>query len=122
MKKVLITGSSQGLGLEIAKTFFENNYNIFIHGRSHEKLIALKSELENKSKNKCTIIKGDLSSGNTIDKLASVFISNDIDVLINNAGVYLNNSFMNTSIKDFEYIFNINFLIIYLFNNNGKIR
>ena len=48
MKKIaLITGASSGLGLEFAKIYAKNGYNLVIVARSEGKLYQLKAELEN---------------------------------------------------------------------------
>ncbi|MBR0205049.1 MAG: SDR family NAD(P)-dependent oxidoreductase, partial [Synergistaceae bacterium] len=44
-KSAIITGSSRGIGREIARLFAENGAGLVIHGTSEEKLIALKNEL-----------------------------------------------------------------------------
>ncbi len=38
MKKILITGGSSGLGLELAKVYGKNGYQIILVGRSTDKL------------------------------------------------------------------------------------
>ncbi len=38
MKTVVITGSTRGLGYEMAKVFKKNNYNVVINGVNYERL------------------------------------------------------------------------------------
>ncbi|MBQ9246028.1 SDR family oxidoreductase [bacterium] len=80
-KNILITGSSQGIGLEIAK-HFANNHNVYITGRYEEKL-----------KNLCEkyFFKGYKAIDLTKDNAPKMLFDNlniDVDILINNAGVY----------------------------------
>ena len=46
MKTVVITGSARGLGLEMAKEFKKNEFNVVISDLQEEKLLEAKSELE----------------------------------------------------------------------------
>ncbi len=80
-KKILITGSSRGIGLEIAK-YFASGFDVYITGRHKEKLEKLCSE--NKFKGFAAI---DLYNDNSAEKLFNELNTN-IDILINNAGVY----------------------------------
>ncbi len=84
-KNILITGSSQGIGLEIAK-YFAKTYNVYISGRFAEKLAKL-CNVHNFA-GYCDV---DLFEENAAEKLFKKLNVN-IDILINNAGVYFYNS------------------------------
>lgn len=81
-KNILVTGSSQGIGLAIAK-HFNNNFNVFITGRYKEKLEKL--YLENKF---AGYIAMDLTKENSAENLFKE-LNQNIDILINNAGNYI---------------------------------
>ena len=76
-KNILITGSSQGIGLAIAK-HLAKSHNVYILGRYKEKLEKLIEE--NSFKGYFAV---DLFDTSSISQ-----INIDIDILINNAGVY----------------------------------
>lgn len=80
-KNILITGSSQGIGLAIAKYLCKDN-NVYITGRYSEKLEKLC--IENNFSGFCAI---DLYEKNSAKKLVTALGVN-FDVLINDAGVY----------------------------------
>ena len=80
-KNILITGSSRGIGLEIAKYLAKSN-NVFITGRNKDVLEKLCGE--NNFSGFCAC---DLTSDNAAFNLLNSFNVN-FDVLINNAGVY----------------------------------
>ena len=82
---VLISGSSRGLGASLAKTFYENNYDVAInYYKSQEKALALAKELGPKAK----IYRADVSDINQVTEMINQ-IKNDFgktpSVLVNNA-------------------------------------
>lgn len=89
-KTILITGSTDGIGLETARMLLSQDHNILLHGRNPEKLNAVEkslSALSDKGSIECYM--ADLSRMADVEKLAkSVLDSHSrLDVLINNAGV-----------------------------------
>ncbi len=80
-KNILITGSSQGIGLETAK-YFSGCFNVYITGRYRDKLERLCRE-----NNFAGCVDVDLSNDNGAEILYKK-LNKDIDILINNAGVY----------------------------------
>ena len=108
-KNCLITGSTGGLGKEIAREFAKNGCNLFLPGRSIEKLNSLKDELE-KNQIKIDFQQADLSDTDEIQKLfekvKSTFSS--IDILVNCAGVFPVKLLSDSTIDDFEKCFSVN--------------
>ena len=47
LSKVLITGSSSGLGNHLALYFSEKGHEILLHGRNEHNLIRIKNEINN---------------------------------------------------------------------------
>lgn len=85
MKTIVITGSTDGLGLEVAARLAEAGHRVALHGRSEQKLDAAKAKLNNPN---VETWRADLS-----DPLAALALGQQlaahypqIDVLINNAG------------------------------------
>jgi hypothetical protein len=87
-KTALITGSSSGIGLELARIHAENGDNLILVARNKNKLDILKNELEQKFKITVCNLEKDLSlpdsAKEVYDELSRQNIS--IDYLINNAG------------------------------------
>ena len=108
-KNCLITGSTGGLGKEIAKEFAKNGCNLFLTGRNNKKLNSLKDELE-KNQIKIDFQQADLSDTDEIQKLfkkvKSTFSS--IDILVNCAGVFPVKLLSDSTIDDFEKCFSVN--------------
>lgn len=90
-KSVLITGSTDGIGLATAKTLIQMGHKVLLHGRSEEKLAAVKEQLTQYSHpSKIETYIADLSRMAEATGLAKAITQNHnhLDVLINNAGVY----------------------------------
>lgn len=91
MKTILITGATDGIGLETAKSLVVEGHHVLIHGRSPEKLEIVKSELDTLNPNvQVQTYQADLSDLKQVKSLAGS-IKNDhqsLDVIINNAGVF----------------------------------
>lgn len=84
----LITGASSGLGLEYAKIFAREGYDLVVVARNEGKLYALKNELEQAYGCTVHVCAQDLS---VIDAAQEVFDFTleqgvSVDVLVNNAG------------------------------------
>lgn len=108
-KTALITGSSKGLGKSIALHFSRKKINIILHGRDTKALYKVKkSILENGVK--CDVVVGDITSDDTIDKLYKMAECRDIEILINNAGVYINKPFSNMITDEFRKIVEVNLI------------
>lgn len=78
MQKVLITGGTRGIGLEISKLFIANGYEVVIVARDFS---AFPQQLKNKTKQ----VIFDLAEVNKIPQLVKEI--GHIDILINNAGM-----------------------------------
>ena len=84
----LITGASNGIGLELAKIFASKGSNLVLVARSKSKLDDLKSELESKYKVNVLVIAKDLSAANSAQEVYEATTQKGIQIeyLINNAG------------------------------------
>ncbi len=92
-KHVVITGANRGIGLEFAKQYLAQGFEVTAVVRKPS------AELEELSVN---VIEGiDVSQGHDVARLASALSGKSIDVLINNAGIFENESLAN---MDFEAI------------------
>jgi len=87
-KTALITGASNGIGLELAKIHASKGDNLVLVARNKSKLDELKSELEKQFKISVHTIGKDLSLANSAQEVYDETKKNalQIDYLINNAG------------------------------------
>lgn len=86
MAIILITGANRGLGLEFCKQYAQENWNVIACCREPEKATAL-TKLANEFSN-ISVLPLDVSNLNHIDQFAKQLDGTAIDVLLNNAGIY----------------------------------
>ncbi len=91
-KKAIITGSSQGLGLEIARKFVLSGADIMMCARDGKTLERAKDDLKKitNKKQKILSLVADVSLSNDVEIVVDETIKNlgGCHILVNNAGVY----------------------------------
>ncbi|WP_261840850.1 SDR family NAD(P)-dependent oxidoreductase [Aliamphritea ceti] len=90
-KTILITGSTDGIGLLTARKLIEAGHTVLLHGRSQSKLEAAQKSLADvKGNTKITGYLADLSDMDQVATLVATIQAEhaQLDVLINNAGIY----------------------------------
>ncbi|MBQ1491482.1 MAG: SDR family NAD(P)-dependent oxidoreductase [Blautia sp.] len=87
-KTVVITGSSKGLGLEMAKGFAREGYRVVLNGTRREKLEEAREELLSLGA-EVLCVSGNVSLEEDVNRLLqeSVKAFGQVDIWINNAGV-----------------------------------
>ena len=109
MKTILVTGATDGIGLETAKALAAKGHKLLIHGRSAEKInktVKLLEGLETRS-----IIESyqaDLSDfDDTRQLIADVRADHSsLDIIINNAGVFKTNAPLTNTGMDVRFCVN----------------
>ncbi len=118
MKTILVTGSTDGIGLATAKELASQGHALVLHGRSEEKLLrasdAVRAVAPDASLQTVCADLGDLAA---VARMAHDLASRlpRLDVLINNAGVYLTER--KTSRDGFEMTLAVNHLAHFLLTN-----
>jgi len=97
MATALITGASGGIGLELAKRFAADGYDLVLVARSMDKLEALAGGV---SGVRTQIIVADLATAGGADRVLETVgaTGRDVDLLVNNAGAGLQGPFVRTAI------------------------
>ena len=88
---ILITGSTDGLGREVARTLARAGAHIIVHGRNRERGEGLVREIASEGKGSARFYAADLASMAQVRALADSILRDydRLDVLINNAGIWL---------------------------------
>ena len=113
-KTALITGSSQGIGLALAKGLFNAGANIILNGRKRDKLDEAAKQFDNRQ----SLYKlcFDVRNYEEIEKSVNNFENNEaqIDILINNAGIQFRSPLEEFPKDKFDNLIETN--VISLFN------
>lgn len=104
-KTIFITGGAEGIGLATAKKLLEQGANVVIFSLGVDKLSDEKINTE-----KTLIIKGNVRFRNQVKKAMKKAVKKfgSLDILINNAGVAKRENFIDTTDKDWDFIFDVN--------------
>lgn len=117
-KTILITGSTDGIGKLAAIKFAKDGHTVYLHGRNKEKLQRVILDIKEASNNKN--IDGFVSDFSDLDdviQMARQIKKNilQLDILINNAGVFKTSATSN--FKSFDIRLVVNYFAPYLLTN-----
>lgn len=89
-KIILITGSTDGIGLETAKMLVADGHHVIVHGRNEAKVQNVEQSLIEMNAGKVESIVADLSSVKAVKQMVAEVAERfgKLDVIINNAGVF----------------------------------
>ncbi len=110
MPNLLATGANRGIGLEFAKQYAVAGWRVFACCRNPEKSGAL-TQLASQHAGLLSVHTLDVTSFEQIDSLAAELASQEIDLLLNNAGVCFdthNNGFGATDYAAWMRTFRVN--------------
>lgn len=105
-KNIVVTGGSSGIGKAIAFCACKAGANVLVVGRNEERLKLVANDFSNN----CFYYVCDIA--NEIEQ--DIFfdfenkLQGHIDVLVNNAGIYVDNKYLNYSSSEFDEIMNTN--------------
>jgi NAD(P)-dependent dehydrogenase (short-subunit alcohol dehydrogenase family) len=129
-KTVFISGSTSGIGFCVAKTFLREGAEVYINGRTESSISKaierLKADFPD---GKVKGVVADFADAKSVNQLIQQLP--DIDILINNVGIYASKSFFDTTDEDWHRHLEVNvmsgvrlsrhFLPKMLKNNWGRI-
>ncbi|QTD38598.1 SDR family oxidoreductase [Polaribacter batillariae] len=103
MKNIVITGTSRGIGFELAQQFAENGHRVLAISRNSKPL----KDINHKN---ITVLSVDISNRKDLQKVTN-FIKNNwpkVDILVNNAGKLVNKPFTEISSQEFLEVYKVN--------------
>jgi len=110
-KRALVTGSSGGIGREIAIALAKEGADLILVSRNVSKLEVVKREIENLGQ-RAVVIQCDIAEDNSVfsmkDKAIKAF--GNVDILVNNAAVGVRGLPEDVNLEDWKYIINTNML------------
>ena len=105
-KKVLITGSSGGIGSALCKIFLKMKCKIIFTSSNKDKLKELKNKFGNENSYYMLNLSNLKSLPFSISKITEE--NTDIDILINNAGTSKDNLFLRMKVDQWNEVINVN--------------
>ena len=104
-KKILITGATGGIGNNLVKKFYDLGAKIIATGTNEEKLNNLKKEFSS-----IEVQKFKLEEHNKIEEFVNLIDKklDGIDILINNAGITLDNLSIRLTEENWKKVLDIN--------------
>jgi NAD(P)-dependent dehydrogenase (short-subunit alcohol dehydrogenase family) len=107
-KTVIITGASTGIGKGIAKLFLERGSNVLLNSLNEERLLEAYRMFGSPAQ--ALLVPGDIGNKATGEELVATALKHfgSIDVLINNAGVFLPKPFLDVEEKELDYFLSTN--------------
>ncbi|OGS42374.1 MAG: hypothetical protein A3K67_04595 [Euryarchaeota archaeon RBG_16_62_10] len=104
----LITGGSEGMGFATAKVFLEEGAKVVISGRSRAK--AIKALRELRKLGEVVFVQGDVSRASDAKRMVDRTVSRfgRLDILFNNAGIYIEKLAEDTTEEEWDSVIDIN--------------
>ncbi len=103
MSRVVITGTSRGIGFELVRKFAEAGHEVLALSRNHKPVQGLEM-------NGVTAWPFDITDPEQIEEVAH-WVSQQwgaVDILIHNAGLLLNKPFSETTVSEFRTVYEVN--------------
>lgn len=115
-RRAVITGASQGIGRAIALKFGSEGFDLVLNSRSSDDLNRLKEELISSNPDiSVETVPADLSTKEGVEEIVNVcqMMGGAIDVLVNNAGIFLPGDVLTEEDGRMEQMMAINFYSAY---------
>lgn len=108
-RTALVTGSTAGIGFAIAKLLAQEGATVLINGRTEERVVEAINKIKSvHSSAELIAAPGDLTDEHSIKKIIS--LSPEVDILVNNFGIYEIEKFTDISDEKWLSLFNANVL------------
>lgn len=105
-KTALVTGSTAGIGLEIARALALEGAKVFVTGRAQDKLDAAIADIRASGGDD---VEGVLADAGTAQGAAAILKAvPSVDILINNLGIYEMKAFADIPDEDWLHLFDVN--------------
>jgi uncharacterized protein len=107
-RTALITGATAGIGAAFARLLAKQGYDLVIVARDEERLESTAAQLRNEHKVGVEVLPADLSGDSGREAVAAYVASNEVDLLVNNAGLSLNTPFLRSTAEKEELLLAVN--------------
>ncbi|CAM1344450.1 SDR family NAD(P)-dependent oxidoreductase [Tenacibaculum amylolyticum] len=112
-KNIVITGTSRGIGFQLAQQFAKAGHKVIALSRNSEPLVAVNNE-------NITAISIDLTEESDLAKAGKIISESfkQVDILIHNAGLLVNKPFQQLTSEDFQKVYQVNVFAVATLTQN----
>ncbi|SDI99804.1 SDR family NAD(P)-dependent oxidoreductase [Natribacillus halophilus] len=110
---ILVTGANRGQGKIISKHLASLGAKVAVGARDIEKAEAISAEI---GKDKSLPVQLDITRKDDWEIAVQSIIQtyNKVDVLVNNAGLFIRKSLLNTTVEDYQQLINVNQMGVFM--------
>ncbi len=105
-KKALVSGSTAGIGYAIARSLAQEGVDVIINGRQQHSVDQAIATIKQETGKDVHGFAGDLSQADQVQTLVKEYP--EVDILVNNLGIFEPKAFEDTDDEDWEKHFNVN--------------
>jgi short-subunit dehydrogenase len=106
-KWALVTGATAGIGESFSRLLAELGFNLVLVARDLPRLNERAAALEANFKIQTKVIAADLATDSGCKSIEDFIVTNEVEVLINNAGFGINKSFLVSDIAVEQQLFDV---------------
>lgn len=119
IKKVaIVTGGSRGIGKAIALYLAKDSFSLIINSRNSKEIGAAAAEIVKMTGKDVIPLEADVTNHDDVKKVVKTVIEefDQIDVLVNNAGMAVDKSLVKTSDQEWDQVMGTNLKGVFLFS------
>jgi short-subunit dehydrogenase len=105
-KKALVSGSTAGIGLEIARKLAQEGAHVILTGRDQKKLEAAIGSIAGSGDADVQDVLADITTKEGVERVTRQHP--DVDILVNNLGIYESKPFADITDADWQRYFDVN--------------
>jgi short-subunit dehydrogenase len=120
-RRMLITGSSRGIGRAIAEKLACEGVTLFLHGRDTAALAQTERSVQQRGASAVTI-SADLAEPTEVERVAAEVGDQPLDVLVNNAGIAVVKAFDEVSLDEWQRALAVNVTAPFLLTQRLALR
>lgn len=115
MKKVFISGGTGGIGTNLSTKFLEHGYHVLsTHNNKSDNFLETWKQNNNVKDHQITFLNCDITKATeTLALISKLLYEHEIDVLINNAGINSDSTFIKMSADQWLNVLNVNLFSIF---------
>jgi short-subunit dehydrogenase len=108
----LVTGATAGIGLTFARHLARSGHDLLLVARDGDRLAAVSEQLQQDFRVRATHLSADLAQPEGVAAVQAALAERPVDLLVNNAGIGLNKSFLKSTVDEELYLLHLNVIAV----------